>query len=44
MRGDAGNLDRILHGEEHALGGALFRRQRGQVLAVVADASLRVIS
>ena len=35
-RGDAGNFHRILHGEEHALRRALFRRQRGQVFAVVA--------
>ena len=33
-RRDAGDFDRILKGEEHALGGALVRRQIEDVLAV----------
>ena len=37
--GDAGNLHRILHGEENALRGALFRRQRRQIFAVIDDAA-----
>ena len=32
--GDAGNLDRILEAEEHAVRGALVRIQREQILAV----------
>ena len=34
---DAGYLDRILEGEEHALASAIFRRKLQQVLAVVRD-------
>ncbi len=32
--GDAGDLDRVLEGEEDALAGALLGRHREQVLAV----------
>ena len=35
--GDAGNLHRILEGQEHALGGALVRRHRQQVLTLEQD-------
>ncbi len=35
--GDAGNLDRILERQEHALGGALVRRHLQQVLALEQD-------
>ena len=41
QRRDAGNLEWILHGEEHALGGALFRRKRIQVLPTIGDRALR---
>lgn len=34
---DAGDLDRILHGEEDAIGGALLRLEGVQVFAVVGD-------
>ena len=33
--GDAGDLDRILEGQEHALAGALLGRHLEQVLALV---------
>ena len=35
--GDAGNFDRILERQEHALGGALVRRHLEQVLALEQD-------
>ena len=38
--GDAGNLDRILEAEEHALRGALVRLQGEQILAVERDRAL----
>src|SRR5579871_650355 len=40
-RGDARNLQRVLEGEEHALGGALVWAERQQVLAAEQDLSLR---
>ncbi len=39
--GDAGDLDRILHRQEDALGGAFFRRHRRQVFAIIEEWSRR---
>ena len=39
--GDAGNFQRILEGEEQALGGALVGRKGENVLAVEQDLALR---
>ena len=37
----AGNFHRILHRQEHALGGAGFRRQCAEVFAIIGDGALR---
>ena len=42
-RRDAGNFDRILKGEKHALGGALMRREAQNILAVQQHFALRDI-